>query len=145
MPKLDRYLTGDFLQSFLATLIVLLVVSLGGVLSAKKGCWLRTVPAADNAALWLLDMIRRAAAGLPQAEGTGFLPAGQAAQNHAEPGAASTRMSANTKCVQVMALTRRFIAPPSLAATLPYPPQNCDPREKLRHVPGKTVDKTCPE
>lgn len=32
----------------------------------------------------LLDMIRRAAAGLPQAEGTGFLPAGQAAQNHAE-------------------------------------------------------------
>ena len=115
------------------------------VLSAKKGCWLRTVPAADNAALWLLDMIRRAAAGLPQAEGTGFLPAGQAAQNHAEPGAASTRMSANTKRVQVMALTRRFIAPPSLAATLPYPPQNCDPREKLRHVPGKTVDKTCPE
>jgi len=54
------------------------------VLSAKKGCWLRTVPAADNAALWLLDMVRRAAAGLPQAEGTGFLPAGQAAQNHAE-------------------------------------------------------------
>ena len=54
------------------------------VLSSKKGCWLRTVPAADNAALWLLDMIRRAAAGLPQAEGTGFLPAGQAAQNHAE-------------------------------------------------------------
>ena len=54
------------------------------VLSAKKGCWLRTVPAADNSALWLLDMIRRAAAGLPQAEGTGFLPAGQAAQNHAE-------------------------------------------------------------
>ena len=32
MPKLDRYLIGDFLQSFLATLIVLLVVSLGGVL-----------------------------------------------------------------------------------------------------------------
>jgi len=32
MPKLDRYLSGDFLQSFLATLIVLLVVSLGGVL-----------------------------------------------------------------------------------------------------------------
>ncbi|KAF1689739.1 LPS export ABC transporter permease LptF [Pseudoxanthomonas koreensis] len=32
MPKLDRYLLGDFLQSFLATLIVLLTVSLGGVL-----------------------------------------------------------------------------------------------------------------
>jgi len=32
MPKLDRYLLGDFIQSVLATLIVLLVVSLGGVL-----------------------------------------------------------------------------------------------------------------
>ncbi|WP_372015956.1 LPS export ABC transporter permease LptF [Pseudoxanthomonas sp. 10H] len=32
MPKLDRYLMGDFVQSFLATLIVLLAVSLGGVL-----------------------------------------------------------------------------------------------------------------
>lgn len=32
MPKLDRYLLREFTQSFLATLIVLLVVSLGGVL-----------------------------------------------------------------------------------------------------------------
>jgi lipopolysaccharide export system permease protein len=32
MPKLDRYLLRDFIQSVLATLIVLLVVSLGGVL-----------------------------------------------------------------------------------------------------------------
>ncbi|MCR6686471.1 LPS export ABC transporter permease LptF [Pseudoxanthomonas sp.] len=32
MPKLDRYLLADFAQSVLATLIVLLVVSLGGVL-----------------------------------------------------------------------------------------------------------------
>ncbi|MDR2872355.1 MAG: LPS export ABC transporter permease LptF [Xanthomonadaceae bacterium] len=32
MPKLDRYLLSDFTQSFLATLTVLLVVSLGGVL-----------------------------------------------------------------------------------------------------------------
>ncbi|MBO9718464.1 MAG: LPS export ABC transporter permease LptF [Pseudoxanthomonas sp.] len=32
MPKLDRYLLGEFVQSFLATLIVLLTVSLGGVL-----------------------------------------------------------------------------------------------------------------
>ena len=51
------------------------------VLCTKKGCWLRTVPAADNPGLWLLDMVRRAAAGLPQAEGTGFLPAGQAKQS----------------------------------------------------------------
>lgn len=32
MPKLDRYLLSDFTQSFLATLIVLLVVSVGGVM-----------------------------------------------------------------------------------------------------------------
>ena len=51
------------------------------VLSTKKGCWLRTVSAADNPGLWLLDMVRRAAAGLPQAEGTGFLPAGQTKQS----------------------------------------------------------------
>ena len=41
------------------------------VLSCKKGCWLRTVPLADRPALWLLDMIRRAACDLPQAAGTG--------------------------------------------------------------------------
>ena len=32
-------------------------------------------------ALTMLDMVRRAAAGLPQAEGTGFLPAGQTKQS----------------------------------------------------------------
>ena len=44
------------------------------VLCTKKGCWLRTVPAADNPGLWLLDMVRRAAAGLPQAEGQASFP-----------------------------------------------------------------------
>lgn len=44
------------------------------VLSSKKGCWLRTVPSSDNAALWLLDMIRRAACDYPQAEGTASCP-----------------------------------------------------------------------
>ena len=48
------------------------------ILSSKKGCWLRTVQRTDKPALWLLDMIRRAACGLPQAEGTGFLPARKA-------------------------------------------------------------------
>lgn len=57
------------------------------VLSCKKGCWLRTVPLADRPALWLLDMIRRAACDLPQAAGTGFLPARKAART-AQPGAA---------------------------------------------------------
>ncbi len=55
------------------------------VLSCKKGCWLRTVPLADRPALWLLDMIRRAACDYPQAEGTGFLPARKAAQNGPAP------------------------------------------------------------
>jgi lipopolysaccharide export system permease protein len=32
MPKLDRYLLGDFVQSFAATLVVLVVVGTGGVL-----------------------------------------------------------------------------------------------------------------
>jgi len=64
------------------------------VLCTKKGCWLRTVPEADNPGLWLLDMIRRAAAGLPQAEGTGFLPAGQAPQS-ASPGQSQSTASSN--------------------------------------------------
>ena len=54
------------------------------ILSCKKGCWLRTVPAGENPGLWLLDIIRRAACGKPQAEGTGFLPARKAARQ-AEP------------------------------------------------------------
>ncbi len=37
MPKLDRYLLREFTQSFLATLIVLLVVSLGGVMADLLG------------------------------------------------------------------------------------------------------------
>lgn len=48
------------------------------ILCDRKGCWLRTVPLEERPALWLLDMIRRAACGLPQAEGTGFLPARKA-------------------------------------------------------------------
>ncbi len=45
------------------------------VLSTRKGCWVRTIRSDESPALWLLDMIRRAAAGLPQSKGTGFLPA----------------------------------------------------------------------
>ena len=66
------------------------------VLSTKKGCWLRTVPAADNPGLWLLDMVRRAAAGLPQAEGTGFLPAGQVKQSN-PPGRSQSKDPAPKK------------------------------------------------
>lgn len=40
------------------------------ILGARKGFWLRSVWEFETPGLWLLDMIRRAAAGLPQAEGT---------------------------------------------------------------------------
>lgn len=45
------------------------------VLSCRKGCFLRTVPAGENPALWLLDIIRRTAAspapGVHDAAGAG--------------------------------------------------------------------------
>ncbi|MGN0706907.1 MAG: hypothetical protein ACI4JC_02790 [Faecalibacterium sp.] len=40
------------------------------LLGTKKGCWVRTVLTQDNPGLWLLDMVRRAACDLKQAEGT---------------------------------------------------------------------------
>ena len=47
-------------------------------LGSRKGCWLRTVANTDAPALWLLDMIRRAASGLPQAAGTSWQKYGKA-------------------------------------------------------------------
>ena len=47
-------------------------------LGSRKGCWVRTVANADTPALWLLDMIRRAASGLPQAAGTSWQKYGKA-------------------------------------------------------------------
>lgn len=40
------------------------------LVGSAKGCWLRTIRTEDSPALWLLDMIRRAACGASQAEGT---------------------------------------------------------------------------
>ena len=42
------------------------------LLGTRKGCWLRTVYREDGPGLWLLDMIRRAACGLPQVPGTSW-------------------------------------------------------------------------
>ena len=42
------------------------------LLGTCKGCWLRTVYREDGPGLWLLDMIRRAACGLPQVPGTSW-------------------------------------------------------------------------
>ena len=47
-------------------------------LGSRRGCWVRTVANTDAPALWLLDMIRRAASGLPQAEGTSWQKYGRA-------------------------------------------------------------------
>lgn len=42
------------------------------LVGGKKGCWLRCLASDENPGLWLLDMLRRAACGLPQAgQGTG--------------------------------------------------------------------------
>lgn len=47
-------------------------------LGSRRGCWVRTVANMDAPALWLLDMIRRAASGLPQAAGTSWQKYGRA-------------------------------------------------------------------
>ncbi len=48
------------------------------LVAGKKGCWLRCVSPEENPGLWLLDMLRRAACGLPQAGGTSWQPYGSA-------------------------------------------------------------------
>ena len=47
------------------------------LVGGKKGCWLRCVSPEENPGLWLLDLLRRAACGLPQAGGTGWQPYGR--------------------------------------------------------------------
>ena len=68
------------------------------LVGVKKGCWLRCLASDENLGLWLLDMLRRAACGLPQAGGTNWQPYGRAV-----PDAALT--------------------PASLAAAPPAPPR----------------------
>ena len=48
------------------------------LVGGKKGCWLRCTAMDENPGLWLLDMLRRAACGLPQAAGTSWQPYGKA-------------------------------------------------------------------
>ena len=47
------------------------------LVGGKKGCWLRCLAPDENPGLWLLDMLRRAACGLPQAGGTSWQPYGR--------------------------------------------------------------------
>ena len=64
----------------------------------------RTVPAGENPALWLLDIIRRTAANKPQAEGTGFLPARRAAKKDALPGPQPGRHPLRRVCMTLLVL-----------------------------------------
>ena len=48
------------------------------LLARRKGCWVCSVPPEGSPALWLLDMIRRAAKRLPQAKGVRYCRAGRA-------------------------------------------------------------------
>ena len=74
------------------------------VLSCRKGCFLRTVPAGENPALWLLDIIRRTAANKPQAEGTGFLPARMAAKKDVLPSPQPKRHPLRRVCMTLLVL-----------------------------------------
>ena len=60
------------------------------LVGGKKGCWLRCLASDENPGLWLLDMLRRAACGLPQAGGTNWQPYGRAVPEAALPPASLT-------------------------------------------------------
>ena len=53
--------------------------------AGRRGSWLRCVPPGENPALWLLDILRRAAAGLAQARGVAFTLHGERPQLAAPP------------------------------------------------------------
>lgn len=60
------------------------------LVGGKKGYWLRCVSPEENPGLWLLDLLRRAACGLPQAGGTSWQPYGKAVPDTALMPAALT-------------------------------------------------------
>ena len=71
----------------------------GGMLvGGKKGCWLRCLASDENPGLWLLDMLRRAACGLPQAGGTSWQPYGKAVPDAAlTPASLAAEQSASPR------------------------------------------------
>ena len=108
-------------------------------LGSRKGCWVRTVANADTPALWLLDMIRRAASGLPQAEvwqghpgrcPDGAAPAGQAGAGCTDSSAAQTAQGAECpdfsadsgtgRVCRCVVLHRRRPRRPAAAAAKPW-------------------------
>ena len=68
------------------------------LVGVKKGCWLRCLASDENLGLWLLDMLRRAACGLPQAGGTNWQPYGRAVPDAAlTPAALAAEQSASPR------------------------------------------------
>lgn len=68
------------------------------LVGGKKGCWLRCVAPDENPGLWLLDLLRRAACGLPQAGGTSWQPYGKAVPDAAlTPASLAAEQSASPR------------------------------------------------
>lgn len=55
------------------------------LVGSRKTIWIRRVSGSENPALWLLDILRRAALGAPQAEGTVWQPYGPLQAPAAQP------------------------------------------------------------
>ena len=113
-------------------------------LGSRKGCWVRTVANADTPALWLLDMIRRAASGLPQGHPgrcpDGAAPAGQAGAGCTDSSAAQTAQGAECpdfsadsgtgRVCRCVVLHRRRPRRPAAAAAKPWGRQPAALRRK---------------
>ena len=89
MPKLDRYLFREFAQSFLATLIVLLVVSLGGVVvdllgSIADGKLPPSLMISQLGLQLLCDMVLEQSAQTPAHQGNGQQHPGQRSRQQAQ-------------------------------------------------------------
>ena len=130
-------------------------------LGSRKGCWVRTVANADTPALWLLDMIRRAASGLPQAAGTIWqkygraiptdaltaAPAGQAGAGCTDSSAAQTAQGAECpdfsadsgtgRVCRCVVLHRRRPRRPAAAAAKPWgrQPAPCGGKADIKKTP----------
>lgn len=131
-------------------------------LGSRKGCWVRTVANADTPALWLLDMIRRAASGLPAGGGDklakirqghpgrcpdGAAPAGQAGAGCTDSSAAQTAQGAECpdfsadsgtgRVCRCVVLHRRRPRRPAAAAAKPWgrQPAACGGKADIKKTP----------
>lgn len=86
--------------------------------AGRRGSWLYRVPAGDNPALWLLDLVRRAALGCPQAPGVSFTLHGDRPALAADRPALQLPAAAPSAAALEAALAARPEQEP--AATLPH-------------------------